>query len=359
MEFFLHQRPDPHRLQVILRRNLQPRLQPFNLPRIRQLVYLPARNQRLENRRPFRAHHRPGQRPVWKLRQLRFHRLQPDPPDHLHRRIQSGPHFRFRPLQIHRRKTGLQIAELARILRRVIEVLSGRPRIFRIPARNRLQHQPAILRAPAHRPDLIHRPRQRHRAMPAHQAICRTQPRNSTERRRRQYRSRRLRPQRKRHQPRRHRAPRPARRSARPARPVPRIQPRPEQRSIRHPVTRPARQFHHGQLSDQHGPGFIQLRQHRSGLVQHLRRVRLRTPRRNLPCHRQQILCAERHTLQRSTEPLALDLVVHQLRAPNRNLRQRQRQRVVARPECRQPFRERAHQFHTRVLMLLQPSVEV
>ena len=61
--------------------------------------------------------------------------------------------------------------------------------------------------------------------------------------------------------------------------------------------------------------------QHRRGLVEDLRRVRLRAPRGRLARESQQILGAERNALQRAAEALALELVVHLLRARGRRLR--------------------------------------
>ena len=110
-------------------------------------------------------------------------------------------------------------------------------------------------------------------------------------------------------------------------------------------VTAAARQLHHRELADQNGTGLLELLQNGGGVIEDLAGVRARAPGGELAGVAQQILCAERNALQRAAVALALQLFVHVAGAADGGLGERQRERIVARPQLLQPLGEGAHQL--------------
>ncbi len=168
----MNQAADSHCLQIVLGGNFEAGLQPGNLPLIRKLVHLPAFDQRFENCRGFRGDDGANYRTVWKIGQLCFGNLHAE-------RSNSGERFgEIRPrgglgplIEIHRREAYLDLLQVARKRRCVVEALAGGCRIFGIGAGDFVQHQATIFSRPAQRSNLVQRPGKRHRTVTAHQPI--------------------------------------------------------------------------------------------------------------------------------------------------------------------------------------------
>ena len=160
-----HQRPYPHGAQVFGRRQIQHRLESRDLVRVRQFVHLAAADQVLENRARLACDDRADQRAVRKVGNLDFLDLHAQRLDHLECGPKRGLRGRLGPiLEIDRHVADGDLGQPARrVLRRVVEAAPGRSGICRVHPGDLMQHQRAILRGSAHRPQFVESPRKRHR----------------------------------------------------------------------------------------------------------------------------------------------------------------------------------------------------
>ena len=173
-----------------------------------------------------------------------------------------------------------------------------------VAAVDRVEHDGAVLDAPAHRSDLVHRPGERHRAVAADAAVGRAQPDDAARGRGRNDRAARLGADRERDQPRRGRRARSGRRSARAVVGRPRVA-----RRAAEPHAA-LRQRAHRQLGAQHRAGVAQPLDDGRVHLRHPPFVGCGPPRRPDPFGVEQILHAERDAMQRSAVAAGLDLLV-------------------------------------------------